>query len=289
MNRYDLAATQIVKDPIVKELKIKIKLSRSSNGLLHENHCGSIEGRSRFVFPKTVSVYGRNLKSTCSQCLYNAVYNRSPALGNLFRFEGFLLSLDEPHVSPSMLDLFHLREDLAYHHESICFLLKMSPNAFLPLRVRLLKARDFNLDTVQAKISRFKRSDAAKLKLKEEISAKLRESGKGDLSGAEEMVLIGSTLKNTGSHELLLPLEIYSIFETKELIVAYAPRYVFNYLSEVAQNFGDTLKVSAPYKICDSPDVSNEEYRYGAARLWDPYGGGPLANLNTAFETAKAL
>lgn len=292
LSRQDLIAARIVKDPTVKELNLKIKLSRTASGILHETHCGQQKGASRFIIPRTVSLYNRDAKRICSYCVYDAVYSHSPVLGNFLRFENILESLDAPYNITSLLDLFRIEEDLAYYHGLINLHLESSSEMPDSLRGRLLKAQEINVSDFKAKISKLQHSKAAKDKLEEVV---LEEHEKSFSSTGfsqnpkrspldRKMVLISATTAGANIPELVVPLEIYSIFKSEKSLVAYAPAYVFYYLAKVSQGFSRHPKAPAQYHVSMAPDPGSAAARDAVAQVWTPFASWPLSGPN---KTAK--
>lgn len=96
-------------------------------------------------------------------------------------------------------------------------------------------------------------------------------------------VLIGLTRPVLGSGTAADVLLTLAYPEASAHQVLVGPRYVVHYLyRELFRTHEETLIVDVPLAGVDPQIVRT------AVQLWQPRGQGPLANLTTAFETARA-
>lgn len=292
MNAFTEITNLMITDPLIKEFDVKVQLDFAEGRIWHTSGCPVVnyyelddedsEGES----PRLLSIMEYSTEDFCGTCIQIAVSDVIPMLEDLLIAELKLAQLEKPEFSKNI----HKRDDYSYLLESyrVKFDRHLEANKGLPssLTERLqavIDSRDSaNAKILAAKQSAFTRSHLDEIIELELVPTKWRNKIKLD----SEKVLIGiSPMPNERNYNVTVVAQSYSIFSGNDTLVAYAPRYVYNYLNRM---YGQP---SCPQGVlvCEAPDPGSEELRYSAARLWDPLGDGPLVDLRTALDSAQAL
>lgn len=180
-------------------------------------------------------------------------------------------------------DMDHYQSQLAWHLKDLALRGPEKMPASLHARIEDFIA---SRDDISAFVSDLEKSETIRSVLREEIELYMPGKFQQVTTNNSKMCLVGVTsFKAVYDPRVKISLKSYSIFENSNAIVAYAPFYVYQFMKELKRQG----VIPRTVQIKSAPGPKDEELRYAAARLWDPYGSGPLADLRTALKSAKAL
>lgn len=293
MNKDRETAKLIIKDPAVKELGLTIELTKTVGKIWHTADCLSdyySKNKTIEQSPRTELMHTLKITTTCPDCIFEGLVAKNYLLLSLISFEKSVKELEELFVTRDY-SLFDIQRS-GFDYRQRKFQAAVEDPAGIPdsMLKRLKKALS-QTQEIEDKISAASKNEEARSALKEDITPALVPREWVDRAELDsEMVLIGlvgdtETIEDSDDTEIKFVLDSYRLFSKGEVKVCYAPRYIHSYFI-YARTTGflsqSTLVVSAP-------DPGSEENRYAAARLWDPYGDGPLASLAAAVAAAQAL
>lgn len=284
-------AKLIIKDPLTKELRIQVELTKTVGKFWHAADCnyGRYDEHEDVIRPPRLEwAHKLKITDTCPDCIYEEVGNKSPLLVSIIMAEDYLKDLGDISKMGEYGNFGIISDNIAYDHEKFSKLLKedATPLASMVSRIERLRERQ---EGAGKAIAAAIRGETARKTLKETIErALISKEWLGKVELESEMILIGLTKGDYSSNrdqEIIFAIDSYLLFENDKSLVCYAPRYVHSYFI-----FAKSRGYFQPQTLITSAlDPGSEEDRYAAARLWDPYGYGPLATLSAAAASALAI
>lgn len=285
MTTFNAKGVKLIGATLTKDLDLKICLNVKVGDEWHSENCTESEGASITPDIEQVSISELDPLTACSECVFTEYSSNYHHLLKLVAAEEFKEELYGPlpdlHVDKLEMMEWNLNTHLAILDSWLQLPGKLTGLA----RAR---AEEFieSGDAMKERLLQLQQSEPIRKGVIQLIvnlqSTRPKEVSKDDSS----MVLIGvSPFGAIYNRTAKLALESHLIFSNKDSLVAYAPYCVYRFLEALKErgSIGPEILVL----LAQSPEDALD--RYAAARLWDPLGKGPLADLEVAVKAAKAL
>lgn len=286
-NIHDL----VLADPVTRELNIKITLDCQLRGIWHNSQCLWIRDPLRPQAgmvkedPIVVPLHERTSKNTCPDCIDTILQAKHKALVDIISAEFALFEFISSFDPYNLRGLSQFSGIVDYQVQELERLLGESDTLPSSIIARIEAFIDPDKG-VRAKVHEIKRSATIKAALRGESRGYVPECFEDEAKADSEMSLIGITSFDRLRHSLVrLAVECYSIFSHGDNHVLYAPGYIYAYIQRVQKGIGFTSLVH----LYEVPGIRSAEVTYTAARLWEPEGDGPFADLEIAIKAAEAL